>query len=104
MNMKFDFRTKLLVIVLTMSLVAVLTSDIFWRFERVSDYSGLWQADNKISDRLRHFYRVEAAFRGAGHYHPYAGNVPVYGASYFDDGYGCTACDRYASRRSCGSF
>lgn len=28
MNMKFDFRTKLLVIVLTMSLVAVLTSDI----------------------------------------------------------------------------
>lgn len=28
MDMKFDFRTKLLVIVLTMSLVAVLTSDI----------------------------------------------------------------------------
>ena len=28
MSMKFDFRTKLLVIVLTMSLVAVLTSDI----------------------------------------------------------------------------
>lgn len=28
MNIKFDFRTKLLVIVLTMSLVAVLTSDI----------------------------------------------------------------------------
>lgn len=28
MNMKFDFRTKLLVIVLTMSLVTVLTSDI----------------------------------------------------------------------------
>lgn len=28
MSIKFDFRTKLLVIVLTMSLVAVLTSDI----------------------------------------------------------------------------
>lgn len=28
MGIKFDFRTKLLVIVLTMSLVAVLTSDI----------------------------------------------------------------------------
>lgn len=38
----------------------------FGCLECVSDYSGLWQADNKISDRLRHFYRVEAAFRGQG--------------------------------------
>ena len=39
MSMKFDFRTKLLVIVLTMSLVAVLTSDIFIKkFYRFSDY------------------------------------------------------------------
>lgn len=79
-----------------MSLVAVLTSDhfdihTFWRFERVSDYSGLWQADNKIFDRLRYFYRVEVAFRRTGHYHSYAGNVPVHGAAYFDDGYGCAA-------------
>ena len=109
MSMKFDFRTKLLVIVLTMSLVAVLTSDIFdihtfWRFERVSDYSGLWQADNKIFDRLRYFYRVEVAFRRTGHYHSYAGNVPVHGAAYFDDGYGCAARDWYAAGRSCSSF
>ena len=67
MSMKFDFRTKLLVIVLTMSLVAVLTSDIliytlFGVLSVVSDYSGLWQADNKIFDRLRYFYRVEVAF------------------------------------------
>lgn len=106
--MKFDFRTKLLVIVLTMSLVAVLTSDIwythFWRFERVSDYSGLWQADNKIFDRLRYFYRVEVAFRRTGDYHSYAGNVPVHGAAYFDDGYGCAARDWYAAGRSCSSF
>ena len=107
--MKFDFRTKLLVIVLTMSLVAVLTSDIliYTLLGVLSVYliiQGFGRQTIKLSDRLRHFYRVEAAFRGAGHYHPYAGNVPVYGASYFDDGYGCTACDRYASRRSCGSF
>ena len=39
---------------------------------RIIDYSGLWQADNKIFDRLRYFYRVEVAFKRTGHYHSYA--------------------------------
>ena len=93
MSMKFDFRTKLLVIVLTMSLVAVLTSDIL-----------IYTLFGVLSVYLRYFYRVEVAFRRTGHYHSYAGNVPVHGAAYFDDGYGCAARDWYAAGRSCSSF
>lgn len=107
--MKFDFRTKLLVIVFTMSLVAVLTSDIliYTLFGVLSVYliiQGFGRQTIKIFDRLRYFYRVEVAFRRTGHYHSYAGNVPVHGAAYFDDGYGCSARDWYAAGRSCSSF
>lgn len=38
----------------------------FGRFERVSDYSGLWQADNKIFDRLRYFIVLRLLSGGQG--------------------------------------
>ena len=109
MSMKFDFRTKLLVIVLTMSLVAVLTSDIliYTLLGVLSVYliiQGFGRQTIKYLIVCGIFYRVEAAFRRTGHYHSYAGNVPVHGAAYFDDGYGCAARDWYAAGRSCSSF
>ena len=99
----------MLVIVLTMSLVAVLTSDIliYTLLGVLSVYliiQGFGRQTIKYLIVCGIFIVLRLLSGGAGHYHPYAGNVPVYGASYFDDGYGCTACDRYASRRSCGSF
>lgn len=108
MSMKFDFRTKLLVIVLTMSLVAVLTSDIliYTLFGVLSVYLIIQGFGRQTIKYLIvcDFYRVEVAFRRTGHYHSYAGNVPVHGAAYFDDGYGCAARDWYAAGRSCSSF
>ena len=83
----------MLVIVLTMSLVAVLTSDIL-----------IYTLLGVLSVYLMCFYCAAADFRRTGHYDSYAGNVSIHGVAYFDDGYGGTACDWYAARRSSGRF
>ena len=99
----------MLVIVLTMSLVAVLTSDIliYTLLGVLSVYliiQGFGRQTIKLSDCLRCFYCAAADFRRTGHYYSYAGNVSIHGVAYFDDGYGGTACDWYAARRSSGRF
>ena len=77
MNIKFDFRTKLLVIVLTMSLVAVLTSDIliYTLLGVLSVYliiQGFGRQTIKYLIVWRCFYCAAADFRRTGHYYSYA--------------------------------
>ena len=96
MSMKFDFRTKLLVIVLTMSLVAVLTSDIliYTLFGVLSVYliiQGFGRQTIKYLIVCGIFIVLRLLSGGQG-------------AAYFDDGYGCAARDWYAAGRSCSSF
>ena len=108
MNMKFDFRTKLLVIVLTMSLVAVLKRDIliYTLLGVLSVYliiQGFGRQTIKYLIVCGVFIVLRLISGGQG-ITILMPEMFLFGASYFNDGYGGTACDWYATRRSSCRF
>lgn len=64
--------------------------------------SGLLSAGNKIFCGMLRVHFATVILWREWNYIFNAGNVPVYGASHFNDGYGCTACFWNATGRSCG--
>ena len=109
MSMKFDFRTKLLVIVLTMSLVAVLTSDIliYTLLGVLSVYliiQGFGRQTIKYLIVCGIFIVLRLLSRGQGITILMPEMFLFMVLRIFDDGYGCAARDWYAAGRSCSSF